>query len=171
MSVWLSESEYRQSGAAQTGLTINVAFLQEIKEDIGLQELVENARNHFLNAESSVRSRPIDTARVLNELRDELETYFALEEFYGYFQNAEVVNPSVSRQADFLKNEHEVLFLELNELIDSVEQIIYHENPPDLTFEQIANDFDHFVTALNHHEHKEMELVMRLYNEEIGVGD
>ena len=171
MSVWLSESEYRQSGATATGLTINVAFLQEIKEDIRLQDLIEQTRQHFLTAESTVRNRPIETARVLNDLRDELETYFALEEFYGYFQNAEVANPSVSHQADLLKNEHEVLFLELNELIDSVEQIIYHENSPDLTFDQIVNDFDHFVTALNHHEHKEMELVMRLFNEEIGVGD
>lgn len=171
MSVWLSESEYRQSGATQTGLTINVAFLQEIKEDIGLQDLIENARQHFMTAESSVRNRPIVTAHVLNELRDELETYFALEEFYGYFQNAEVVNPSVSHRADALKSEHEILFLELNQLIDSVEQIIYHENSRDLTFEQIANDFDHFITALHQHEQKEMELVMRLYNEEIGVGD
>ena len=171
MSVWLSESEYRQSGAAQTGLTINVAFLQEIKEDIGLQDLIEKTRLQFISAESNVRNRSIETSRVLNDLRDELETYFALEEFYGYFQNAEIVNPSVSHQADLIKNEHESLFLELNQLIDSMEQIVYHENSPDLTFEQLANEFDHFITALHHHEHKEMELVMRLYNEEIGVGD
>ncbi len=158
MSVWLSESEYRQSGATQTGLTINVAFLQEIKEDVGLQDLIEKTRQHFSTAGTSVRNRPIDTARVLNDLRDELETYFALEEFYGYFQNAEVVNPSVSHQADLLKNEHERLFLELNALIDSVEQIVYHENSPELTFEQIASDFDHFITALHDHENREMEL-------------
>ena len=120
MSVWLSESEYRQSGAATTGLTINVAFLQEIKEDVQLQDLIQHTRQHFLTAESSTRNRPIETARVLNRLRDELETYFALEEFYGYFQNAEVVNPSVSHQADQLKGEHETLFLDLSELIDAV---------------------------------------------------
>jgi hypothetical protein len=171
MSVWLSESEYRQSGATQTGLTINVAFLQEIKEDVRFQDLIESTRQHFVTAEAHVRNRPIDTARVLNELRDELETYFALEEFYGYFQNAEVVNPSVSHQADSLKKEHEELFLELSKLIDSVEQIVYRENSPDLTFATIARDFEHFITALHHHEQKEMELVMRLYNEEIGVGD
>ena len=33
MSVWLTETEYRQSDAKASGVTINVAFLREIKED------------------------------------------------------------------------------------------------------------------------------------------
>ena len=98
-------------------------------------------------------------------------TYFALEEFYGYFQNAEIVNPSVSRAADLLRNEHEVLFLELNDLIDSVEQIVYHESAPELTFDRVAENVESFLDSLQEHENQEMELVMRLFNEEIGVGD
>jgi len=172
MSVWLSESEYRQSGAASVGLTLNVAFLQEIKQDnVEFRELLARVRFHFQNVEPSQKNRPVETARLLSELRDELETYFALEEFYGYFQNAEVNNPSVCHQADQLRTEHELLFLELNQLVDSTEQIVYHECSSELTFDDIVDQFESFLAHLQRHEHKEMELVMRLFNEEIGVGD
>ena len=172
MSVWLSESEYRQSGAASVGLTLNVAFLQEIKEDnVEFRQLLDKVRDHFQNVETSQKKRPVETARLLGELRDELETYFALEEFYGYFQNAEVKNPSVCLRADQLRSDHEVLFLELNQIVDSTEQIVYHECSAELAFEDVAKSFDSFYDHLQRHEHEEMELVMRLFNEEIGVGD
>lgn len=171
MSVWLSETEFRQSGAAAAGLTINVAFLQEIKEDTDLKTVIANTREHFQTAESNVKRRPIDTARILHSLRDELQTYFALEEFYGYFQNAQLANPAVSHKADLLRNEHETLILEVNEIIDMIEQIVYHESSPELTFECVAEEVDHFLMTLQEHEDKEMELVMRLFNEELGVGD
>ena len=102
MSVWLSESEYRQSDPVAAGLTINVAFLQEIKDDhVEFRERLEGTRQHFSSLTESQKKRPVDTARLLGELRDELETYFALEEFYGYFQNAAVTNPSVGLKAAF----------------------------------------------------------------------
>ena len=172
MSLWLSESEYRQSGAAAVGLTLNVAFFQEIKEDnVEFRQLVDKVRLHFQNVKDSQKNRPVETSRLLAELRDELETYFALEEFYGYFQNAEVNNPSVCHKAGQLRSEHEVLFLELNQIVDSIEQIVYHECPTELAFETVAEEFRKFPAHLQRHEHKEMELVMRLFNEEIGVGD
>lgn len=180
MSTWLSETEYRQSGAESAGVTINVAFLQEIKTDFGFRILL-NEVYHRLKPNSSDQANWDDpfanqqvtsneAADLLSDLRDELKTYFALEEFYGYFSQSKVSNPSVNKKAVGLQAEHETLFLELNDLVELAEQVLYHEIH-DVPIEQIADQFEEFCKRLAAHEQNEMELMMRLCNEEIGVGD
>ena len=126
---------------------------------------------HFQQAGQAERAKPVATARLLGRLRDELETYFALEEFFGYFQNAEVNNPSVEQQAGKLRIEHESLFVQLNNVVDAVEQIVYHECRAEDAFDNVETEFQSFMSRLQRHEDQEMQLVMRLHNEEIGVGD
>lgn len=166
MSIWLTESEFRQSGAAAMGVTLNHAFLADIKDDhVELRELVKLNRNRL----GDQPVEPSQTLAWLNELRDELETYFALEEFYGYFNHAAISNPSVSRSAKSLKTDHEKLFIQLIELIDQTEQIIYHES--DSNIDSVRIGFLQFASDFDEHEEAEMELMMRLCNEELGVGD
>ena len=168
MSVWLTESEYRQSGAAAVGITINAAFLQEIKDDnVEFRALITDTCRNM----SRVDIEPLDVAQWLGDLRDSLETYFALEEFYGYFNQAQVINPAVCQEANELRNEHDILFTKLLELIDLAEQIVYNENNDPLALRRIVNGFDDFVQRLSQHEESEMALMMRLCNEDIGVGD
>lgn len=169
MSTWLTESEFRQSGARATGVTINVAFLQEIKEDnVQLKEVLGHTISTFSCAQTLDAKTAVDQ---LVALQDALETHFALEEFYGYFQNALVTNPSLSPQAEAIRNEHQELFLQLNQIVEIAEQILYRECSPETTVETVTKQFDLFRAALRRHEQAENELMMRLCNEEIGVGD
>jgi hypothetical protein len=168
MSTWLTEAEFRQSGARATGVTINVAFLKEIKEDnIHLTSTLQETLDHFSSVEKVDPKSAVDQ---LVELQDALETHFAMEEFYGYFQNALLTNPSISPRAEKTRNEHQDLFLQLNRLVDRAEQVLYHECSPPITIHDVIGEFRTFHQALEKHEAAERELMMRLCNEELGVG-
>lgn len=171
MSVWLSEKEFRQSGAESAGVTINVAFLQEIKTDFGFRDLLNQTYVRLNPHNRKDRVKPHVAANLLCDLRDELETYFALEEFYGYFAQSAVSNPCVNQKASELRSEHETLFVKLSELVEMTQQIAYRESGPDLTMASVASDFEQFCMDLADHEQAEMDLMMRLCNEDIGVGD
>ena len=119
MSVWMSESEFRQGGAEAVGVTINVAFLQEIKQDFEFRQMLSKVY-HQLNQPDGEKLSPRKASELLSDLRDELETYFALEEFYGYFDRSAETNPSVSQKASLLRSEHEQLYLQLDELVEHV---------------------------------------------------
>ena len=168
---WLSEQEYRLSGAEATGVTFNVAFLLDIKSDFGFRELLNRVRSQLRpqTVYDLVSSR--QAADLLNELRDELETYFALEEFYGYFAEAEIENPPVSKKAIRLKDEHETLYLELSGVIEMAQQLVYRECGPEITVVSIGEVFEQFYKNFMRHEQAEMDLVMVLCNEDFGVGD
>lgn len=183
MSIWFSETEFRQSGVLSLGvhmdvdreaavaeerMTLNVAFMSEIKEDFDFRETLNNVY-YRLNDPETISPR--DAAKELATLRDQLETYFAMEEFYGYFQQSAISNPAVNHQADVLRNDHEALFLKLSNLVDLAEQIVYQECSKKITTLDLAVELDSFCQALADHEQDEMELMMRLHNEEFGVGD
>ncbi len=169
MSTWLTESEFRQSGARATGVTINVAFLQDIKEDnVQFKEVLSRTA---IELSDNTSPDPRTAVDVLIGLQDELETHFALEEFFGYFQNARLSNPSIGRKAEAVRNEHQKLFLQLNEIVDLAEQVLYRECNYETTMDNVIQGFDQFLHALESHETREAELMMQLYNEEIGVGD
>ena len=170
MTTWITETEYRRSGGAfRTGLAINTAFLEEIKEDsVEFRQVLKDTENRFAAGEMPA---PVDAARLLGNLRDALQTYFAVEAFYGYFENAEVQHQAVSSQARDLLDEHDTLFLQLNALVDEAQQIVYKECTDELTVLAIAGRFSNFCKALQAHEDAEMNLIMRLHNEDIGVGD
>lgn len=165
MSIFLSEQEYRLSGAASVGVTLNQAFLREIKDDhLELRHLIQVARRKVASAES-----PRDLLEPLQVLCDDLETYFALEEFYGYFSQAAVSNPWISSAAEGLRSEHERLFTRLVRIIDRLEAIVYRET--DDTLDVVQDAFERFACDFESHEQAEMDLMMRLCNEELGVGD
>ncbi len=168
MSAWMSEQEFRQGGAEAVGVTINVAFLQEIKEEFEFRQLLNRVQQ---NMNSEQPPKPREASEMLQGLRDELETYFTLEECYGYFQQAAVSNPSVSIKAADLQSQHERLFLQFNALVEMSEQIVYHECSSEISVANLASELDVFCKNLSDHEQNEMELMMRMCNEDIGVGD
>ena len=171
MSTWLSETEFRQSGAESAGVTINVAFLQEIKDDFEFRNQLNQVYAQLNPRDVEDRPSIKVAADLLDGLRDELKTYFALEEFYGYFGQAKVDNPCVSQKAQELRGDHEKLFLQLSEVFELSQQILYREVGSDLDYEKVAEGFERFCIDLAHHEQAEMELMMRLCNEDLGVGD
>lgn len=168
---WLSEQEYRQSGAEATGVTFNVAFLLEIKSDFGFRDLLHRVRSQLCPESDVGLVSPRKAADLLSDLRDELETYFALEEFYGYFRESEIENPPVSKKAARLKNEHEDLYLELSFVLELAQQLVYRECGPEVSVASLGAEFERFYQNLIRHEEAEINLVMALCNEEFGVGD
>jgi len=171
MSTWLSEKEFRQSGAESAGVTINVAFLQEIKEEFDFRSHLNHVYHRLKPQDIRDRVSIRDAADLLLALRDELETYFALEEFYGYFAQAAVDNPRVSKEATELRSGHENLYLQLNKAVEWSQQLVYGESGPELTLCDVVDEFEQFCVKLAHHEQDEMDLMMRLCNEDFGVGD
>lgn len=167
MSVWLSETEFRQSDARASGITINIAFLREIKDEhVSVPRQTETITEK-LNRGAS----PHEALDLLSDYRDVLQTYFTLEQNYGYFQNAATTHPAISRRVAELQKEHEPLIRDLLEIIELTQQIVYHESGPELTLGEIASLFECFARRFEIHEQQEMDLMLRLCNEEIGVGD
>ena len=154
----------------QRTVTLNVAFLQEIKE--------ENRELRQLLAECAAAIRkPIgsrsETKRLVDQLvklRDQLAMHFALEEAYGYFEDAIEVAPQLSAQAMQLRDEHRQLFLQLSEVEDDAEQLLYHENRNGRRYD-IATSFVQFHAQFQDHESRENALIHRMLNEELGCGD
>lgn len=167
MSTWLTEKEYRQSGAIAAGMTINAAFMDEIKTDFDFRSTL-NRTYYWVNQKPDAAPRLV--VQWLCDLRDQLETYFALEEFYGYFPQESIGNPVVSRKAQAKTQEHETLYLDLSRVIDLAEQIVYRESADSVNLDTVRSEFEKFCIALAHHEQDEMELVMQLCNQDVGGG-
>ena len=150
-------------------VTVNAAFLQEIKEVN--QELWDEL------ADLRHRSqRPIAPShcRLLTDrlclLRDQLAMHFSLEEAYGYFDDPVEVAPQLGRAADQLRKEHKSLYLELCDLVDHAERWLYEEKLANLAL-WIGPQFVEFDRRLREHEERENELIYDAYDADIGVGD
>ncbi len=157
--------------ATVTGtLTVNAAFLREIKEDnLRLRELLEEV-------ERLVQSSEDDTscfrrlAEALSELRDQLALHFSLEEAYGYFEDAVEVAPNLSERASELRSQHSTLFLDACRLAEMAEQRLYGEKGGDI-LQKIALSYAQFQQALRQHESREGDLIMEAFESDTGVGD
>lgn len=166
---WVTKREYRESSAGCIGLTVNSAFLREIKEDhVEFRERLETC---LLLATVAPHRSIRELTDHCQGLLDELETYFALEEFYGYFPSALEIEPSVSLRAHQLQHEHESLFLELRGLVELCERALYGEIPADVAKSRFAARFVDFYHRLTRHEQAEHQLLIQVANQELGVGD
>jgi len=105
-------------------VTVNAAFLQEIKEDNQeLWSLLERLQITLLTEwPPRVSRRQLHDA--LACLRDQLAMHFALEEAYGYFEDAIEVAPRFSIKADRLRGEHDDFYVEMCDIVDHAEQLL-----------------------------------------------
>jgi hypothetical protein len=151
-------------------ITVNAAFLQEVKDDNHfLRSLMEMARRALLDDLPSHHS-PREFADLLCQLRDQLAMHFALEEAFGYFEDALDVAPQLSRQADLLRAQHQVLYVAICEIAEEAEQLLYHETPVDLRAE-MRDRFAGFYEEFQDHEACENALILEAFDDDIGVGD
>jgi hypothetical protein len=158
------------SVATLTGtVTVNAAFLQEIKEvNQELWSLLSELRHRCQRPLAPSQCRLLIDK--LCQLRDQLALHFALEEAYGYFEDPVYVAPRLSRQAEQLRDEHKGLYLDLCELVDRAERMFYDEQHAALAL-WIGPEFLEFDARLRDHESRENELIFEAYDEDIGVGD
>ena len=151
-------------------ITVNAAFLQELKEDNHhLRSLLEIARRTLLREPPAIAT-PREMADLFGELRDQLAMHFSLEEAFGYFEDALDVAPRLSEQADLLKAQHQGLYMSICEIADEADQILYQETEIDLRSE-ICERFAEFFDQFSDHEACENALILEAFDQDIGVGD
>jgi len=151
-------------------VTINAAFLQEIKEvNQGLWRLLADVRR-MCDSPATIDSAPRRFFGLVEQLRDHLALHFALEEAYGYFDDPIDVAPRLCRQANELRAEHHELYLMVVDLSEGAELLIQPSRVIGTVLTAVAS-FQAFDGRLKRHESRENELIMQEYGDDIGVGD
>jgi hypothetical protein len=150
-------------------VTVNAAFLQEIKEvNQELWQRLDEMRHRC--------QRPIAPANCrhlierMSELRDQLALHFALEEAYGYFDDPVDVAPRLSYAAETLRSEHRRLYMDLTHIVDRGERLLHSEQLATLAL-WLGPEFLAFDEALRDHESRENELIFDAYETDLGAGD
>lgn len=155
--------------ATQT-VTVNAAFLQEIKEvNHDLWRLLADVRR-MCNSPATIDSAPRRFFGLIEELRDHLALHFALEEAYGYFEDPIDVAPRLCRQANELRAEHHELYLMMVDLSETSELLTQPRFVIGAVL-KVVGQFQSFDQRLQRHESRENDLIMQEYGDDIGVGD
>lgn len=151
-------------------LTVNAAFLQEIKEDAReFRQLLCQAVD-MLGPGRAVSVDARQLVELLGKLRDQLALHFTLEEAYGYFEDALDAAPQLSEKAGTLRGQHQTLFADLLNVVDHAEQLL-REEPPAGQRAKVAKLFHRFRADLQTHEACENELICAAFNDDVGCGD
>jgi hypothetical protein len=151
-------------------VTINPAFLQEIKEDCRECRQLLCQASEMLGPTHLPTVEPRQIVALLGKLRDQLALHFTLEEAYGYFEDAIDIAPQFSDQADFLRNQHQSLFADYCRLTDCADELLYGD-ADDHARARIARMFHNFRAELQLHESRENELILAAFNNDYGAGD
>ena len=129
-------------------VTVNAAFLQEIKDDDQeLWSLLKRLEICLLS-ESPPRMSRRQLYAGLAHLRDQLAMNFALEEAYGYFEDAIEVAPWLSAKAERLRGEHDTFYREVCNMADQAEQLV-HRELPGRQLKDVVIQFDEFCSAFS----------------------
>ena len=151
-------------------VTVNAAFLQEIKEvNQDLWRVVADVRR-MCDAPETIDSAPRRFFGLVEELRDHLALHFSLEEAYGYFEDPVEVAPRLCRLANELRAEHHELYLKVVAFSEKAESL----TQPDRVIGAVlaaVKEFKAFDERFKRHEARENELIMQESSYDIGVGD
>ncbi len=149
-------------------VSINPAFLQEIKDDHHeLRQLMHHASAMFSRPEW-MRTERDRLVQLLTKLRDQLAMHFSLEEAYGYFEDAVSAAPHLSRRAEALRAAlHAVLRL-LPPGRRGRSPALSRVGP---RAAQLAGEYRGFLATFHEHEARESELIVEAFQEDLGTGD
>ena len=154
----------------QHPVTINAAFLQEIKEvNQDLWSLTDDLRT-FCSQPLSIRKHSRHLVDLLSRMRDQLALHFSLEEAYGYFHDPLEPDPHVAQVAEELRGQHSVLYTKSSQLADQAENL-YRERDDAMLTTVLPVAIESFLTDLANHESEENDLIYRALYEDIGVAD
>lgn len=167
-----------QSPANTRRLTVNAAFLKDIKDDNrDLKILVDRMRVVTNPREAAANHWP-ELIQLFSDLRDQLALHFGLEEAYGYFDLAIESDAQLSLSADALRSQHAVLFEEVRHLAEAAADACTGDEPiegvtPEITTaqEKILVRFDSFLHQFNDHEEAELKLILDALDDDLGGGD
>lgn len=154
-------------------LTVNPAFLQEIKDsNPDLWDTVHRLRQTCqCEEEPSVTARQL--ARLLDALRDHLALQFSLEESYGYlevpiatteYSTTEFsVTETTNELAIKTHAQHCSLYLQLSDLAEQAEELQYRGVEP-VQLRLLVQSVEDFDALLRAHEQSEHELIESSYH-------
>ncbi len=146
-------------------LTINAAFLQEIKDDnLRLYGLLDNLRACWLVNSPDV-FRPEWFSRLISDLRDQVAMHFALENAFGYFEKPVSSDPLLSAEAQRLHAQHEELYLQICSIAENAEAMLYPQMDEEAYTRQV-DLFRDFYRAFQQHESAEFDLMVRVFSEQ-----
>ena len=151
-------------------VSINPAFLQEIKDD---HHELRQLMHHICAMLGRSGPAEIEYPRLVEmfgKLRDQLAMHFSLEEAYGYFDDAISVAPHLSRRAESLRSQHSGLFSDACRLAESAEQLSRHGNAA-AALARLAGEYRRFSAQFHDHESQECDLILEAFNDDIGTGD
>ncbi|REK11431.1 MAG: hypothetical protein DWQ37_14195 [Planctomycetota bacterium] len=151
-------------------VSINPAFLQEIKEDHHELRQLMHHTSAMLDRSGPEEIEYKRLVEMFSKLRDQLAMHFSLEEAYGYYEDAISIAPHLCRRAERLQGQHFELFGELCRLAEMSEQLLYHEQPKTL-LGGLAGDYRRFQVRFREHESQERDLILEAMNDDIGTGD
>lgn len=162
-----ADSSYNESWRAPY---VNAAFLHEIKEDdVRFRELASRLR-----ASAWIRpfylTRLPSLAQLLADFRDQLAFHFALEEAYGYFDDALVESPHLSAKASSLRGEHSPLYERACFLAATADDMVV-QRPCVRSVARLRRKTRAMVEQLEAHERGEIQLIQEAANVDLGVVD
>ena len=152
---------------------VNAAFLQEIKDDNRfLDELLFATRDALVRLEPE-RLNLITVVELLRRLCDRVAMHFTLEEAFGYVDGAASFPKDLSLRADMLRHQHETLYLELCEVVEVAERLLYAESSLSRArqMQKLSTAFSHFYRRLLQHDVAEDDLIMDAFHYMKSAGD
>ena len=148
-------------------VTVNAAFLKEIKEENDeLVRLLDELRD-LCSADVSAVVEPERFSELLNSLRDQLALHFSLEECLGYFDDPAEVDPNFSTTADRLRSQHQDLYREINKITEIAADLLYPwiDGP---SLPETVKRYLRFHQQLSEHERRELELIWNVHQIDLG---
>jgi len=167
-----------ETSATPRRLTVNAAFLKDIKDDNRDLKILLDRLAVLVHPRESAANHWPELIRLFADLRDQLALHFGLEEAYGYFDLAIDADAQLSVTADRLRSEHAVLFEEARHLAEAVADARTGDPPiegvvPEITTaqEKILARYDSFLLHFNGHEEAELKLILDALDEDLGTAD
>ena len=158
------------AGCATTTVTVNAAFLREIKE---INQALGNdicRLERLATCPHVIRRHARGFLHKLERLRDDLAMHFSLEEFFGYMADPLSVAPRLGDRARRLRDEHGLLYEQLCDIVDIAAQLFDEHRVARLS-RDVPRRLRQFFDQLALHERNENELILEAFCDDVGVGD
>lgn len=154
--------------ASQRRLSVNAAFLKDIKDDNRHLKMLLDQIAPLASHRQTAVNHWSELVKLFGELRDQLAFHFALEEAYGYFDEAIGTEPQLSAIAESLRGQHGGLFKTIRDLSDSAADVAPDR---DEKIARLVTGYQQFRSSLEAHEEAELKLILQALEEDLGVGD
>jgi len=104
----------------------------------------------------------------LSSLHSHLKNHFAFEEFGGFMEEVLHALPSLSRQVERLRADHERMLADLGRVSSIAEECATATGPPP---RELCEEVHRFLEMLRRHENEENNLVQRAFLDDLGTVD